>query len=655
MPFNTLSGRGLSITGKLELVMIVLLLAVATVLGLEVVAIRHDTALVQRQTALAVSADGPTQLLISLQDEQAWAAVELIGVDESAQLVVEGYDETRRRTDAALAGFRKLLDRSPPETRRAFAPAMRELDEDLGPLRQEIDDDKAPRDLNNLEHSNASFAEYFRLILPMFAGTRDVAAVIDNRELRQGAELIDLANRQVATLGQLGREVGVTSVLSGGIKERSQIVAVGAWERAFVHLSDELRARTTGRYAEAGGDKLFVGFTKAMVDQSEDALQGTFDTEEFLATINPSADESFQAYRERVGTILRDRADHLSDAAAQRERLYLALIVLTAGAAAGIVLLVSRSVARPLRLLAQQMRHTAHHALRQAVDSVLRAPLGTDVEVPAIDEISVAGDDEVREVATVMNTVQHAVVDLAVEQALLRRNVADSFISLGRRNQNLLSRQLDFITQLQQDEVDSDVLAYLFQLDHLATRMRRNAESLLVLVGNESARRWRAPVAILDVVRAAVSEVEDYQRVQLAGLDPDTVDGSAAIDVVHLLAELIENALMFSPRQQPVTIRGVAYPDPGTAYVLAIEDVGLGMPPDAIEQANRRLAGGEPYTVAPSKYLGHYVAGSLAVRHGLRLHLQQSAGPGITALVYFPLSLSLSEAPGPEAHPVGQV
>jgi hypothetical protein len=167
--------------------------------------------------------------------------------------------------------------------------------------------------------------------------------------------------------------------------------------------------------------------------------------------------------------------------------------------------------------------------------------------------------------------------------------------------------------------------------------MRRNAESLLVLAGIEPPRQWAAPVRLTDVIRAALGEVEDYQRVTVRGVEPATIIGSAAADLAHLLAELIENALVFSPPDQSVDIRGRNRPD--GAYTLAIIDSGLGMPAGDVSSANRRLAGAESFTIAPSKYLGHYVAGNLAARHGIGVHLDNSPGNGITATIDIPPTL----------------
>jgi hypothetical protein len=179
--------------------------------------------------------------------------------------------------------------------------------------------------------------------------------------------------------------------------------------------------------------------------------------------------------------------------------------------------------------------------------------------------------------------------------------------------------------------------------------MRRNAESLLVLAGVEPPRKWAAPVRLTDVIRAALGEVEDYQRVTVRGVEPATIVGAAAADLAHLLAELIENALVFSPPDQTVDIRGRNRHD---GYTLAIIDSGLGMPPADIEAANRRLAGAESFTIAPSKYLGHYVAGNLAARHGITVHLDNSPGNGITATIRLPASLLTTDSPVEDQPPV---
>jgi signal transduction histidine kinase len=332
---------------------------------------------------------------------------------------------------------------------------------------------------------------------------------------------------------------------------------------------------------------------------------------------------------------LSEVADGSRADARRREQIFLALAALTLTAALILTWLVSRSITRPLRSLTSQAKAMARIRLPAAVREVLQTPLGEDVTVPWVEPVAVKTRDEVLDVSFALNRVQDTALELAVEQAVLRRNMADSFVNLGRRNQNLLARQLDLITELENIEPSSDALANLFRLDHLATRMRRNAESLLVLAGVEPPRQWAQPVNINDVVRAALGEVEDYQRVAVRDVQPATVIGTVAADLAHLLAELIENALVFSPEDKAVEVRGKVEAD--GRYTLAIVDRGVGMTAEAMEASNRRLAGDESFTVAPSKYLGHYVAGNLAARHGIAVRLDPSPGRGITATVRLPV------------------
>ena len=277
----------------------------------------------------------------------------------------------------------------------------------------------------------------------------------------------------------------------------------------------------------------------------------------FTDAVSREDDEGFNGFRTAVNDQqIEQRADELNDQANQEPPLYLALALVAIVVALLVTWLVSRSITRPLRSLTRQAKEMAERRLPEAVIDILDTPLGDDVTVPTVDPVRVNTRDEVADVADALNTVQDSALDLAVEQAVLRRNIADSFVNLGRRNQNLLGRQLDFITELETNETDADTLANLFRLDHLATRMRRNAESLLVLAGIDPPRQWAAPVRLTDVIRAALGEVEDYQRVTVRGVEPATIIGSAAADLAHLLAELIENALVFSPPDQTVDIRG---------------------------------------------------------------------------------------------------
>ena len=340
--------------------------------------------------------------------------------------------------------------------------------------------------------------------------------------------------------------------------------------------------------------------------------------------------------RNSLVAALNERADELNAAAERRERIYVAMAIVTLLIAIGLTWAVSRSITRPLRVAhppgqghgrppvaRRRDRHPRDAARRGRHRAAGRPGRASSTR------------DEVSDVADALNTVQDTALDLAVEQAVLRRNIADSFVNLGRRNQNLLGRQLDFITELETNETDADTLSNLFRLDHLATRMRRNAESLLVLAGIEPPRQWAAPVRLTDVIRAALGEVENYQR----------VDGARRRARHHhrLRRRRPRPPPRRAHRERPRLL--AARPDASTSgaatttdggYTLAVIDTGLGMAAKDVTSANRRLAGAESFTVAPSKYLGHYVAGNLAARHDIHVRLDTSPGQGITATVALP-------------------
>lgn len=305
-----------------------------------------------------------------------------------------------------------------------------------------------------------------------------------------------------------------------------------------------------------------------------------------------------------------------------------------------LVLLGSRWITRPLTSLLDHAEEVAESWLPNAVRQILETPPGAELVVPEVPRVPVAGRDEMAAVAEALRSVQARSLALAAEQVRLRRSAGESFLNLGRRNQNLLTRQIDFITELERNESDPDTLEGLFRLDHLATRMRRHAESLLLLAGVESPRQWSAPVKLGDVVRAALGEVEDYQRVVIRHLEPAEILGPVAADIAHLAAELIENALSFSPPDQQVEIKGRLTV---SGYTLAITDNGHGMTTAEIEQANRRLAAPEEFTVAPSRYLGHLVAAHLARRLGAVVSLHESPAGGLTARVEVPMALLANE------------
>lgn len=342
-----------------------------------------------------------------------------------------------------------------------------------------------------------------------------------------------------------------------------------------------------------------------------------------------------------LGTDVENRAAELESAAQRDLLLFLLLALGTVAALGALALDCVRSVSAPLTELAQQAREVAGDRLPQAVAAVQNANSGENPEPPAPLAVPAGAGAEVREVAEAFDRVQRAAFDLATEQAVLRRNTTDSLVSLGRRNQNLVRRQISFINRLEHEDADPATLANLFELDHLATRMRRNAESLLVLAGESSPRPWSTPLAITDVLRASLSEVEEYRRVTLRRIEPAYVTGSVVAEISHLLAELVENALSFSPPDSDVEIEGRRT---SAGYLVAIVDHGLGMDTQALAEANVRLSGTASFMAEPTRFLGHFVVGALARKCGIEVRLGEAPAAGVVARVLIPTNL-LTEAP----------
>jgi signal transduction histidine kinase len=303
---------------------------------------------------------------------------------------------------------------------------------------------------------------------------------------------------------------------------------------------------------------------------------------------------------------------------------------------------VGRSMIRPLRRLRSGALEVAGTRLPEAVRRINESEgEGVPQDIVPID---VDSTDEIGEVARAFDQVHKEAIGLASNEAALRGNVNAMFVNLSRRTQSLVQRQIHLIDDLEQGEQDSDRLGSLFRLDHLATRMRRNSENLLVLAGHEASQRWSQPVALVDVLRAAVSEIEQYERVSLSVQPGISVRGQVVNDVVHLLAELLENATSFSSAESQVNVSGHLLNSGGV--LLDITDQGVGMPADEMKDANWRLDNPPVVDVAVSRRMGLFVVARLASRHGIRVRLRPGPTGGLTALIWLPDETVTYEASG---------
>jgi signal transduction histidine kinase len=311
---------------------------------------------------------------------------------------------------------------------------------------------------------------------------------------------------------------------------------------------------------------------------------------------------------------------------------------------------VARSMIRPLRKLRADALEVAGSKLPAMVRRLSESEGGD--ALAEIEPIGVNSTDEIGEVARAFDQVHREAVRLAADEAMLRGNLNAMFVNLSRRSQSLIERQLSLIDNLEQSEQDSDRLSSLFRLDHLATRMRRNSENLLVLAGHEAAsRRWSQPVPLVDVLRAAISEIEQYERVVLNVQPGIQVVGQAVNDIVHLVAEIVENATTFSPEDTQVYVTGQPLTSGGV--LLDITDNGVGIAEQEMAHANWRLDNPPVVDVAVSRRMGLFVVGRLAARHGVRVRLRHAQSGGLTALIWLPESVAAPESGG--AQPLGRL
>ncbi|MCL7382637.1 nitrate- and nitrite sensing domain-containing protein [Streptomyces sp. 35G-GA-8] len=436
-------------------------------------------------------------------------------------------------------------------------------------------------------------------------------------------------------------DIAVAEYVSGGTAEDT------------VRLQDVMREQ-----AAAGARKLATAQQQAMAagqdfkappSKDGSVLDGmvaaiaTGDSPEQLAArgVTPetwmaASTATFDGYTE-IEKDLVDRAvteaAQISDNARNDAIINGAVVVLALLAAFILAGMMARQMSRSMRSLRTAAFGIAEQRLPMLVDQLSRAEPGrVDTRV---QPIPIDSRDEIGEVARAFDQVHREAVRLAAEQAMLRGNVNAIFTNLSRRNQSLIEGQLSLISDLENNEGDPDQLENLFKLDHLATRMRRNGENLLVLAGEEPGRRWNQPVPLVDVLRAASSEVESYERIELSGVPETEIHGQSVTDLVHLLAELLENATTFSSPQTKVRVTATRLPD--GRVMIEIHDKGIGLTAEDFADINHKLANPPIVDAAVSQRMGLFVVGRLSDRHGIRVQLRPSGEQaGTTSLVMLP-------------------
>ncbi|MFJ8666568.1 nitrate- and nitrite sensing domain-containing protein [Streptomyces sp. NPDC093600] len=514
--------------------------------------------------------------------------------------------------------------------------------ESLGPVRTAVATGRADAD--------QAYEEYTAVISAAFAvggalsGIQDARAGSDARVLLELARAGEMLSREDALLssahltGQLSAE-GLRR-FTGAVDTRRTLIESAtadlrgperaAWQRLVAQRGhQQLTAAEDRVRAAAPGRKAARAVPAATWDDAVAVVRGG------LAAVDDDARRAAA-----------DRADPFAGG------------VLTAGGAAvlfglGAVaasLVISVRIGRALVVELISLRNTALEiARRQLPDAMRRLRAGEEIDVRAEAPRGPTPEDEIGQVGEALGTVHRAALFAAVERAELADGISGVFVNLARRSQVLVHRQLSLLDSMERRADDPNELGDLFRLDHLTTRMRRHAESLIILSGAAPGRAWRNPVPLTDVVRAAVSEIEDYARVEVRRFPETAVVGGAVADLTHLLAELVENAAQFSPPHTKVRISGEPV---GNGYALEIEDRGLGMGKESLAEANSRIERSEDLDLFDSDRLGLFVVSRLSARHDIKVRLQTSPYGGTTAVVLLPTDLLQRALPvGDEKHP----
>ncbi|MBO0848498.1 MAG: nitrate- and nitrite sensing domain-containing protein [Pseudonocardia sp.] len=456
----------------------------------------------------------------------------------------------------------------------------------------------------------------------------------------------------MTALADVGEQVAVQQVVIAAAATRGELAPL---DEDTVRAADAQLANATGqlRIGAAEGHRQLLRWAESPTAQQRQQLKQTalgragtrgrfgIDREQWDAAngaVLADLRGTEAGVRAEIGSIGVAWSEQARDAAGITSVLLLLGLLSTAGVVYG----VGRSMLGPLRLLRRTAMEVANRRLPEAVRAMRkgRAPAVT------VKPVGVTSTEEIGQVARAFDAVHGQAVRLAAEQATLQTNVSGMFVNLSRRTQTLVERQLRLIERLERNEQDSEQLDNLFKLDHLATRMRRNSENLLILAGSKVTNRPNQAVPVADVLRAAASEIEQYQRVVVRTSVEAQVVGLAAKDLMHLVAELLDNATNFSGPDTQVLVDSIRTTDGSVLFEIA--DKGVGMTEEELSAANRRLSGTVEMDVSTSRRMGLFVVGRLAARHQIKVRLastEQSRGSqaGITAFVHvFPHLITAS-------------
>ena len=629
--------RGKSIRRKIVALLLVPLLSLTGIWGFATVLTGREVNQLFDTTFIVQEIGYPTEDAVSvLQDERRQTLVYL--ADPRASDALTDLRRTRTATDAVVSKIRRnaadadVRDEMGSDSTERLTAILDAFD-GVGSLRQSVEDGTVTR--------AQALDLYNRLVDPCYILLANLQ-VLDNVDVDKESRALVNMSRARELLAREDALLGSALVVGRVTRDEARDVSDLVAQRTLMYEINlpQLPSVEGDRY-----ERYWKNASTAPLRVAEQSV---------LAS-SPGAPDGVSAKSwDGLADGVLDGLDKLDTQAGDRfqDRVRpVAVGVIVKAAIAGVLglaavlisLFMSVRIGRGLIRDLRRLRQEAHETAGVRLPSVMRRlsageQVDVETEVPRLEYEK----NEIGEVSHALNSLQRSAVEAAVKQSQLRSGVSEVFVNLARRSQVLLHKQLTLLDTMERRTDDTDELADLFRLDHLTTRMRRHAEGLVILSGAAPSRQWRRPVQLMDVVRAAVAEVEDYERIEVRRLPRMAVTGSAVADLTHLVAELLENATVFSPPHTAVQVHGERV---ANGFTLEIHDRGLGMAAEALLDANLRLAETPEFELSDTDRLGLFVVSRLAQRQNVRVSLQPSPYGGTTAVVFMPDALLTDDVP----------
>ncbi|MEC4017265.1 sensor histidine kinase [Streptomyces sp. H27-D2] len=636
-PGTRIALRNWRISTRLVSLLALPVVAATTLGGLRIESSMSNIEQLEHMKLLTDMTEQATKLADALQEERDKSAGPLAGAgDAKDDRVVAPREKTERAIQTFNAATGDIKTDDP--TMDGVRSTVLDISRQLGTIQSVREKAYA-----NDDYIAQTITNYNALITSLLALSQDMAQATSNPEMIR-------STRALAAFSSAKEYASIQrAVITAGLAHKDG-PRLSANDRAYGGTAEENERAALKRFSRLypSASELTRGLDEGIVEiQSADTFAGrAFKTPGGIKAENRSYMDWYDQDSNKIDEMSKiettllsqmdQKARELQSAATQDALINGVVILLVLGISLVGAFVVARSMVRSLRRLQETAKTVAQERLPELVKQLSE---GDPQEVDtSVESVGVHSRDEIGQVAAAFDEVHREAVRLASEQAMLRGNVNAMFTNLSRRSQGLIQRQLSLISELESREADPDQLSSLFKLDHLATRMRRNGENLLVLAGEEPGRRWTRPVPLVDVLRAAASEVDQYERVELTAVPTTEVAGRVVNDLVHLIAELLENATSFSSPQTKVKVTGHALPD--GRVLVEIHDTGIGLSPEDLSAINERLASPPTVDVSVSRRMGLFVVGRLSLRHGIRIQLRPSDSGGTTALVMLPVDVA---------------